>query len=296
MATVMAAYSEMKEIMDHSFQGKKKGSENQREFMSRNLVAMRNALVTYQDTNPLERDQKFFSVGPKVPTVLPCEWIISNGNLRGDLVSFDGQNVRFNFDFPLPYITGESGSYSLNVGDALDAIGIKAGMQFTFLSINASGGSRIFEVYNEDYAGYTDFDFMYRRLVFKKNIDRDAVLTVATSDNYQANLWVSLLNAIKDDKTTISIPAAGEWTVGNGFAQVFAEEISAGYDESATHAFGIIASMVDEDLRSTSKMKVLSTNFDGSSLGLTWDYIWDAWRKTGSTLGESDLYLEGGSV
>lgn len=303
MATVMAAYSEMKNIVDHSFQGKKKGSENQREFMSRNLVAMRNAFLQYQEDNPLDSQQRFWAVGPKTPTVLPCEWIISSGTMpAGNFFYYDEGDHTLAIKAPLglPY-KQEASAYKMRVGDALDALGVLPGTQVTLCCITADNGLRIYQVYSEDYAGYYDFEFHYARFIVKKSVDLDEVLTVPTADGLNTLMNIFLAK-IADPKSTIDISDVSDWTVtGEGTIFKIDAEIAgrvAQFDESLTVAVGTITSMVDEDLRSNSKMLVRSALIPNMAkgLGLSWDYVWDAWRNAAQSLGDSQLYLEGGSV
>lgn len=302
MATVMAAYSEMKEIMDHSFQGKKKGSENQREFMSRNLVAMRNAFAQYAVDNPLEANQEFFSVGPKTPTVLPGAWIISRGSMaKPNFLVYNDSNHRLDSPVFDMATDTQAETFSATVGDIANTFGITPGLQITFLTVTSVTGRRIFEVYPTDFAGYGDWEFKYTRLVVK-NYDPAKVITSATDDSATAReeIFLGFLAEIYDaNKSTIPLSdltdSAGI-SVGTDTISLDAEVVlaSANFDESLTGAFGIIYSKVDEDLRSNSQMIVRSPDMKGSILGLTWDYVWDAWRNAGASLGESDLYLEGG--
>lgn len=296
MASVMAAYSEMKEIEDHAFQGKKKGSENQREFMSRNLVAMRNAFFQYQEDVPTPDQQKYFAVGPKTPTVLPGEWIISKGSLaKTPFFRYTNGNHMLIAD-KLP-----SGS-SITVGAALDALGLKPGLQITFCCINSAARLRIYQVYKEDYAGYGDWEFGFCRFIVKKDLDLDKVIKPTTSSDpkvQQESLITEVLNEITDPRTAESLKGldfADSYNTDHFEIDAEVALYSAGFDESLTGAIGIITSMVDEDLRSTSKMEVRNAGTLGATLGLSWDYVWDAWRNAGPSLGESDMYLEGGSV
>lgn len=300
MATVMAAYSEMKEIMDHSFQGKKKGSENQREFMSRNLVAMRNAFAQYAVDNPLEANQEYFSVGPKTPTVLPGAWIISRGSLsKPNFLSYDDDGHKLVCpSFPTTYDSAAE-KYSASVGDIANIYGVFPGLQVTFLTITSVTGRRIFEVYPQDFAGYGDWEFKFGRFVCKE-FDKSKILTVDTDDPITAyeQLFIEFLKEIYDtQKSTIPLSDLSDvMDASNQHIWLDAEVAlsSVNFDESLTGAFGVIYSKVDEDLRSNSQMIVRSPDMKGSILGLTWDYVWDAWRNAGASLGESDLYLEGG--
>lgn len=299
MATVMAAYSEMKEIEDHAFQGKKKGSENQREFMSRNLVAMRNAFLQYQDNNTVVANQKYFAVGPKTPTVLPAEWILSHGTMEEQrFLDYEDGNHSFNTP-SIVSVREVSGGYESTLGELAQDLGIIPGMQITFLCVNATNGPRIYEVDSADYAGYHDWKFKYCRLAFA---NFDASQRVATSTLNYLNLLTDFLEEIIDyDKST---PAVVEGLLeglslvtGASNFTIDAEILlsAAGFDETLTGGIGIITSMVDGVERSTSKMQVRSTTNRAQALGLAWNWVPLAWQNSGANLGESDLYLEGGN-
>ena len=299
MATVMAAYSEMKAIEDHAFEGKKKGSENQREFMSRNLVAMRNAFLQYQEENPLPANQKFFAVGPKTPTVLPCEWILSHGTLSSQRVfTYNDSNHRI-FINGVDTQDGPSGSKILNYGDAADKLGIYPGLQITFVCVTAANGARIFQVYPEDYAGYMDWEFSYCRYV-AGSFDRTKNISTPTSDSEASyRLTLQFLEDIADPRTSNGLLASFEDAIIESATIEIDAEIAlqdAGFDESLTGGIGVITSEVDTDKRSTSKMLVRNAGTLNQALGLAWEYVPDAWRNAGGILGQSDLYLEGGNV
>lgn len=299
MATVMAAYSEMKEIEDHAFQGKKKGSENQREFMSRNLVAMRNAFLQYQDNNTVVANQKYFAVGPKTPTVLPAEWILSHGTMEEQsFLTYEDGNHTIITPNVVSYQELSSG-YTSTLGELADDLGIIPGMQITFVCVNATNGPRIYEVDSADYAGYHDFKFRFCRIAFKY-FDRNTAIGSATQ-----NLFVLLQDffskAIDTARSTPRLVDAltrrGENPEGASYFEYDAEDLLAGaaFDETLTGGIGIITSMVDQDLRSTSKMQVRNISNLATALGLSWNWVPLAWQNAGANLGESELYLEGGN-
>lgn len=300
MATVMAAYSEMKAIEDHAFQGKKKGSENQREFMSRNLVAMRNAFLQYQSEGTAAASQKFWAVGPKTPTVLPCEWIISHGTMEEQtfLTFEDGDHTLITPN--MVSYEDLSGGYSTTLGEIADDFGIIPGMQITFVCINATNGPRIYQVDPANFAGYHDFKFRFCRLAFK-HFDRDQALVTVTANRNL--LYTSFLSEVIDyDRSTPSLvdSLSSDFTDGDGGSfytyDALDTLVGAAFDETLTAGIGIITSMVDQDLRSTSKMLVRSVNYTGPGTGLGWSWVPLAWQLNGEGLGQSDLYLEGGSV
>lgn len=298
MATVMAAYSEMKEIEDHAFQGKKKGSENQREFMSRNLVAMRNAFLQYQDNNTAVANQKYFAVGPKTPTVLPAEWILSHGTMEEQtFLNYEDGNHTFETP-PLLSYRSQSGGFTSTLGEIADDFGIVPGMQITFVCVNGTNGPRIYEVDSANYAGYHDFKFRYCRLVFK-NFDRSQVVGTAQA-NLDELLAAFIAEVVDTSRTTPSLYTSLTQDIegpesGNIF-KIDAELllVGAAFDETLTGGLGIITSMVDGVERSSSKMLVRSNVYNGPGLGLSWNWVPLAWQNAGENLGESDLYLEGG--
>lgn len=299
MATVMAAYSEMKEIEDHAFQGKKKGSENQREFMSRNLVAMRNAFLSYQDNNTAVANQKYFACGPKTPTVLPAEWILSHGTMEEQtFLNYEDGNHSLRTPSIVSY-RHVSGGYQSTLGEIADDLGIAPGMQITFVCVNATNGPRIYEVDPADYAGYHDFKFRYCRLAFKY-FDRSQVISTALGN--LIDLFNAFLSAAVDiNRSTPSLVSAlndaGDVPEGYSYITFDAEEVLVGaaFDETLTGGIGIITSMVDQDLRSSSKMLVRSTANRAQAVGLSWNWVPLAWQNAGANLGESELYLEGGN-
>ena len=299
MATVMAAYSEMKEIEDHAFQGKKKGSENQREFMSRNLVAMRNAFLQYQDNNTAVANQKYFAVGPKTPTVLPAEWILSHGTLEEQsFLTYEDGNHMVNTPNIVSFREVSSG-YESTLGELADDLGIIPGMQITVVCVNATNGPRIYEVESADYAGYHDFKFRYCRVAFKY-FDRNEVVGSATQSI--ETLYQNFLEKVLDySRTTPSFATSlvdeGAVPTGQSYVRYDAEYlfVGAAFDETLTCGIGIITSMVDQDLRSSSKMEVRSLANRAQAVGLSWNWVPLAWQNAGANLGESELYLEGGN-
>lgn len=299
MATVMAAYSEMKAIEDHAFQGKKKGSENQREFMSRNLVAMRNAFLQYQDNNTVVANQKYFAVGPKTPTVLPAEWIISHGTMEEQrfLEYEDGDHT---FNSPsIVSVREVSGGYQSTLGEIASDLGIIPGMQITFLCVNATNGPRIYEVDSADYAGYHDWKFKYCRLAFA-NFDESKVVS-STTQNYNELATKFLEEVIDYAKSSPALVdnLLEHLDIASGTSRITIDAelllSAAGFDETLTGAVGIITSMVDGPERSTSKMQVRSTANRAQALGLAWNWVPLAWQNAGANLGDSELYLEGGN-
>lgn len=97
MATASAAYTAMRKIVNHSFQGYSYGQQNMSKFISENVFLLRNAVeieATDYGYNPF-RDRSFkpgaymISKGTLTPTVYTIETLVENGRLEVDLL--DGQ-------------------------------------------------------------------------------------------------------------------------------------------------------------------------------------------------------------
>lgn len=119
MATVSAAYSYLKEICDHSFEGFGVGSPCMGEFMRLNLDALKAkaqndaakvAFNAYQDKN-----------------INPVPFIVAKGSLVGPVVNVSGGEVSIAFDATSDEITTAESIYS--------KLGIQPGDLITFLSV-----------------------------------------------------------------------------------------------------------------------------------------------------------------
>lgn len=130
MATIGAAYSYLKAIADHSFEGKTVGQQNMSEFMRQNLNKFRDAA---QDSNAAYAMNAY---GDKL--INPMRYILAKGSLPA-----------------LPYVANTSNQIELsyNVEDVstaekvYDAMGIKKGDMLTFCWVigNASLVAGVFK-------------------------------------------------------------------------------------------------------------------------------------------------------
>lgn len=82
MATVMQAYSAGKEIFDHSFEGRAKGSANQQRFLSLNAKSLRAAIVADLQAGLVGVACDGRVVGPGVPSFVPWRYRVSEGSLQ----------------------------------------------------------------------------------------------------------------------------------------------------------------------------------------------------------------------
>ena len=131
MATVSAAYSALKVICDHSFEGKSYGSECMGEFMKRNLAVMK------------PRTSNFNIKGN--PYIVPNPYLVS----RGQLPSTDISSVEFD-STPLAKINFTDGTPQLTnftVNNLHEILGAQIGDQITLLFVYPvlNGERTIFE-------------------------------------------------------------------------------------------------------------------------------------------------------
>lgn len=155
-ATVSAAYSAMKEICDHSFEGVTYGADNMAEFMRRNLSIMKS------------RTKSFNSKGN--PYMIPNPYLISRGSLPTIPVEVDQTGLAEVDDTPaitinIPTITlSTSNVTTYTVAQLHNDLGIEIGDQITLLGVsNTKNGERISSgVAPVQY----QTSFVYARLVF----------------------------------------------------------------------------------------------------------------------------------
>ena len=174
MATIGAAYSYLKTIADHSFEGKTVGQQNMSEFMRLNLNKFRDAA---QDSNAAYAMNAY---GDKL--INPMRYILAKGSLPA-----------------LPYVANTSNQIELsyNVEDVstaekvYDAMGIKKGDMLTFCWVigNASLVAGVFK--------YTPIQFNIVRLKADKSGE---VATPHDAFSFESNHTDLDINIVFSDK------------------------------------------------------------------------------------------------
>lgn len=126
MTTVMQAYSWMKALCDHSFEGVKKGQPTMSTFMTQNLDIIRNKVAQAQaNGHDLSDIYSFLKLGQK--GFVPNEYQIARGSLPQVVVSFDEND----------YIYGIVSALKTNTYQGvIDALGLQRGDQLTFLALH----------------------------------------------------------------------------------------------------------------------------------------------------------------
>lgn len=279
MATIMQAYSYGKAIFDHSFQGQKVGEGSQSKFMSVNLRKLRNAyfadVAKMQDPgyDPTDLIGRFVTRGSTVP--VGWTYQISEGTFKA----------------PVVYL--QAGEIPLMVWPMLASANETPRQYFQRLGINEgdintvcmfANGSPTADDNNYD-TPVSAAEFVFVRFIAKALPTAEAVWTGKTFGDF----FTITSNSYKQ---TVADNIAGSPFVPNETDEVTFELgqcLSGSQDIKVTYA-GVIASRSDQDLRSNSVMVPVQ-----NTVGLTADYLLDAWKADASKV-QSDLILEGGGL
>ena len=117
MATAVTAYSKMKAICDHSFEGVEVGSKTMGEFIKNNLAVLSNAMP---EINVTEYKSQTFAEN---------KYMISKGTLNPVKSTIQNNNVKFDTGVPI------NGSDSITWNDIANKMGIKQDGMLTFVVI-----------------------------------------------------------------------------------------------------------------------------------------------------------------
>lgn len=276
MATVLRAYAAGRDIFDHSFEGKKVGIGNQREFMSRNAVALRQALIYDLEVQPTSHIDVVLNA-PKTTYPVPNTYIVSQGTLEGGLFSIQDANA----NTTSAIIKTPSAQSGETLAAYAQRIGLRVGDIYTFVGFTANKSKTVYSVPNGIGAGayQEQGSFFFCRLIVTEGINSETPADEA------------LLSSIfeVDETQNIENPIGLESVVAGAsiVAQSMFEFIN---DGEVAATIGVIRSAVDSPLRSTETMHWVSWN---NVLGLDWQNVLGAWIREIDTLGGSDLILEG---
>ncbi len=154
MHTVMQAYSKLKAITDHSFEGQKKGQATMAYFMKQNVQFAREKVAAMQNQGLSFADMyNFVPLGLKGFT--PNQYQISMGSLPPVDVAFPGEDIADYTQILVPGITQAAPTYR----NIIDAYGLKRGDQLTFMLIKTLGTS------GNDNAVFGQNEFVYCRVI-----------------------------------------------------------------------------------------------------------------------------------
>lgn len=276
MATVLRAYAAGRDIFDHSFEGKKVGIGNQREFMSRNAVALRQALIYDLEVQPTSHINVVLNA-PKTTYPVPNTYIVSQGTLEGGFFSIQDANA----NTTSAIIKTPAAQNGETLATYAQRIGLRVGDIYTFVGFTANKSKTVYNVPNGIGAGayQEQGSFFFCRLIVTEGINSETPADEA------------LLSTIFeiDETQNISNPIGLESVVAGAsiVAQSMFEFMNVGEDAAA---IGVIRSAVDSPLRSTETLHWVNWN---NVLGIDWKNVLGAWIREKDSLGGSDLILEG---
>ena len=273
MASVVQAYTAGKAIFDHSFQGYSVGAQNQREFIKRNAKMLRELIAADINTPITTNDQKGRVVAPGVSTPAINPFVISSGTYDQNLFIAEGGA----FKLPVP-TKGET------VKNYAERNNLVSGDIFTIVCLSPrKADAYVSNVWDDVLASQPVVDFMFARLTVKANLTSETALT-----EYGQLFDIETAGIGVDTPQQIS-----EWPFeDNAFTSIVADPDS----YRASGAIGIIRSRKDQDLRSNSSLIVNYGSNAETMFGIASDYLLDAWRAGTSSIGDSDLILEGGNI
>lgn len=134
-ASVIAAYSRMKSICDHSFEGVKYGADSQAKFMSENLKRLRAFYPKDTDPNNKPVDTMAFAL-PNDKAMAGAGLIIARGSIPAPVPQIDNKGVLNGF--------GSNADDNGSVGSILSGLGALPGDQLTACALRSIGNGYAF--------------------------------------------------------------------------------------------------------------------------------------------------------
>lgn len=279
MATVVKAYQAGKAIFDHSFQGFSVGAACQRQFMSLNAKMLRQLVATDINTPIATNSQKARVVAPGVSAPVADPFIISRGSYQQNLFTYNEND----HSFVMPAATSNE-----TVASYAQRVGLVAGDIYTII-VFAERKGIAYQSPNWDDAlaslNYCDFGWV--RMIVKSGLSSNTelfsnlgqIFNFETSGGSFEKAPGALTGLVSDDPIDMSV-------LLDSFASSF----------TLTGAMGMIRSRLDQDLRSDSELHVIYGSTADDMFGIASDYILDEWVNSTTSVGNSELILEGGSV
>lgn len=279
MATVMQAYSAGKAIFDHSFEGYAVGAQNQRRFLSLNAKMLRQLVATDINTPLTGNNQKARVVGPGVSAPVANPFIISRGSYQQNFFVLDPSD----HTFYIPEVnTAET------VAAYASRTGLIAGDIYTFV-VFAIKKDIAYQsnLYDDALASQNYCSFGWVRLIVKENLS-----SVNTAFTNMSQLF-DVQTSGGDFNVTATTLASIASDAGFDMNTLITSNRS---DYTLTGGIGLIRSRLDQDLRSDSTIHVIYGTNAETMFGIASEYILDEWKNATTSVGDSDLILEGGDI
>lgn len=307
MATVMAAYSAGKEIFDHSFQGKSKGSECQQYFMQRNLMKLRTRVS--QDLTDIANGQrtvkncKTVVVGPRTHTPVLGAYQVSEGTYAQEFFRLLDTTNNIGLTLAIaPSLENETvAAYAqrnnLVPGDIYTLVALSTDIEAdpVWIGVNDTGGFT-----SDAWLYQSPCYFQFWRLQVKAN-----VLTDTSAFSYNTGGALSKLFDLTEfrpisDNSDIRLldPTAATFICSDKTQEAAPTTATCLEYDFNTGSFAVIRSRFDQDLRSTTYMQTFNHIKDDNDTlisGISSGAALTQWKKGVESLGTSDLILESNS-
>ena len=264
MATIMKAYSVGKAIFDHSFEGKKVGSENQQAFMSLNARNLRAVVANEVNSGVAVAEQQGRVIAPKSKFPVPFTYIVSDGSYEANFIAAAG-NI-------MPAALANE-----TVAEYCRRLGIVENDYYTLVGFYIRNNNVSFAVDGYEsvvYAKQHPCNFVYIRMKVKAG--------VGSNSDAISNLGQVL---VVDDMTA-GLPTPDLASIAPEAAVTM---VALGITAATKGASGIIRSEKNNDLRSQCTLE-FTTDME---FGLSSEFALAAWQQGSQELGDSSLILEG---
>lgn len=198
-ATVASAYSMMKAICDHSFEGVQYGAKTQQAFFKEALKLMR--------TRAANDDGNFLI--PNVSALMANPYVISRGSLTSPKnIAYDTDNATINISSMVnPTINND---LVVTAKSWCDALGINKGDQITLVAIVRDADQPVLG----EYAGreYRRNKFIFARITVKADASDNQIVYDGTANNWGDAVIIEGINgntfeltSVTDDTVTFDI-------------------------------------------------------------------------------------------
>lgn len=278
MATVVKAYQAGKAIFDHAFQGYGTGAPCQRQFMSLNAKMLRQLVATDINTPLPHNQQKARVVAPGVSVPVANPFIISRGSYQQSFWSYNVTQKGYFLPAPTQRET---------VSEYVARVGLIANDIFTFVAFAELEQIAYQSPVSDDALSMLNYcNFGYVRMIVKSGLsdDSDELEEYGQLFDFQTSGGDFAIE--NNNLDTLSINQA------ISLSRLTANAV--GY--TGTGGIGVIRSRFDQDLRSDSALEMFYGTTADDLFGISSDYILDVWVNSTTSVGDSDLILEGGDA
>lgn len=305
MATVMAAYSAGKDIFDHSFEGKAKGSACQQAFMQRNLLRLRSGVaddLAKMTAGTLTRKNcNHIVVGPKTQTPVPGDFIVSHGSYQQSFFSLKKNGTGLTLGIK-PNLENET------VAAYASRCGLVEGDIYTLIALSVDlERSPVWEGVNEsgslssdacDYQYPCVFQFIRMQVI--GNLASATTPFVYNAPGALSKLFTITESTLADNETiALNSPVANTFVCSDGTSTEVAPAGATNLEYDLNiGSFAVIRSRFDRDLRSTTSMTTFFNDADDNNAlfcGISSGSGLLQWKKATDSIGASDLILESDS-